>query len=54
MTECFKFKEGWQMNWTDTKEKEIDMWKKIFGRSRNYILMKKYKTKGKEESKKKK
>ena len=31
------------MNWTNTREKEIDMWMRTFEKFRNYIWMKKQK-----------
>ena len=43
MIEHFKFKECWLMNWTNTKEKEIVMWKRIFERFKSYIWIKKKK-----------
>ena len=41
MTEHFKSRECWPMNLIDTKKKGIDIWKKIFKRSRSYILRRK-------------
>ena len=38
MIKHYKFKECWQMNWTNTREKETVMWKRTFEKSRSYIL----------------
>ena len=41
MIEYYKFKECWLMNWTNTREKETDMWMRTFEKFKNYTWMKK-------------